>query len=163
MTSSPVSPVLCCQGCIWSPVFYILGVYIRHQGGQGGAWQQWRQLSYGCTQATQEKIMRRIYLCCFVNIHGPEYFVSQMTLSLPHLVVYIDIEWSENVDTHRTQIVSVHAYAYIWQTLATHCFGNVPSPVCPTLVWSVTPYITGKLQHYHYLSTHLGPVSSDQH
>ena len=157
MTSSPVSPVLCCQGCcISSPVFYIWGVYIRHRGGQGGAWQQWRQLSHECTQASLKKIKRRIYLCCFVNIHGSEYFVSQMTLSLPHLVVYIDIEWSENVDTHRTQIC-----AYIWQTLATQCFGNVPSPVCPTLVWSVTPYITGKLQHYHYLSP--GPVSSDQH
>ena len=79
------------------PVFYICGVYIMHQGEL-----QCRQLSHGCTQVTLEDYEKED-VCCFVNIHGPEYFVSQqlqMILSMPHLDVYIDIEWSENVNTH---------------------------------------------------------------
>ena len=70
---------------------------------------------------------------------------------MPHLDVYIDIEWSENVNTHPN---CVCAYlTNIGSTMFWQCplLSYLPHP----WVWSVTPYITGKLQHYHYLSPHL--------
>ena len=96
-----------------------------------------------CPTDAHKRLSRRLrdedLFVCFVNIHGLEYFVSQqsqMILSMPHLVVYMDIEWSENVNTHPNRIC-----AYLTNTLATQCFGNVPSPPRPTLetgVWPLT-------------------------
>lgn len=157
-----VSTVLCCQGWVWSPCVLYLGVHIMHQEGRGGGHDN---NADNCLTDAHKRLSRRLsdrdLFMCFVNIHGSEYFVSQqsqMILSMPHLVVYMDIEWSENVNTHPNRIC-----AYLTN------IGNTMFWQCPLFSsphpwdWSVTPYITGKLQHYHYLSPHLGPVSSDQH
>ena len=88
-----VSPVLCCVvKAVSDPCVLYLGC-LHHASGRAGG-QQCKQLSHGCTQATREDYVEED-VCCFVNIHGPEYFVSQqlqMILSMAHLVVYIDIE-----------------------------------------------------------------------
>ena len=140
---------------------FIFGCSHHASGGQG----RHDNNADNCLTDAHKRLSRRLsdrdLFMCFVNIHGSEYFVSQqsqMILSMPHLVVYMDIEWSENVNTHPNRIC-----AYLTN------IGNTMFWQCPLFSsphpwdWSVTPYITGKLQHYHYLSPHLSPVSSDQH